>query len=229
VNPERAAAFVREHTRPSRPPLVPEVQLHLAEDPFGLWKRTEEELGHPGIPPPYWAFAWPGGQALARYLLDHPALVRGRSVLDLGSGSGLVAIAAARAGAASVRASDVDVFAIAAIGMNAEVNQVSIACSPGDVFAGAGAEADVILAGDLFYEKPMAAQVLSFLERAESRGADVLAGDPGRDYLPGQRFETLAKYEIAVPPGLEDRELKVTRVLRPLRHRQSCPEPVRTA
>jgi predicted nicotinamide N-methyase len=217
MNLRGAAAFVRTHTRLGRPAQVPEIELHLAEDAFGLWKRTEEELGHPGVAPPYWAFAWPGGQALARYLLDHPALVQGRSVLDVGSGSGVVAIAAARAGAASVAASDVDVFAIAAIGMNAEANRVRVACSAGDVFESEGAGAEVILAGDLFYEKPMAARVMRFLDRARSRGADVLVGDPGREYLPDRRFERLATYEIAVPRGLEDRDVKVTRVLRPRR------------
>jgi predicted nicotinamide N-methyase len=216
VNPERAAAFVRAYTRLVRPPQVPELRLHLAEDAFGLWKRTEEEVGHPGVPPPYWAFAWPGGQALARYLLDHPAVVLGRSVFDLGSGSGLVAIAAARAGAAAVTAGDVDAFAVAAIGMNAGANDVSVTCSLADVLEGDGADAAVVLAGDLFYERSTAERVLRFLMRAEARGADVLVGDPGRDYLPRPHFEALATYEVAVPPGLEDRAVKVTNVLRPV-------------
>jgi predicted nicotinamide N-methyase len=216
VNPERAPAFVRAHTRLARPPQVPELRLHLAEDAFGLWKRTEEEVGHPGVPPPYWAFAWPGGQALARYLLDHPTVVRGRSVFDLGSGSGLVAIAAARAGAASVTASDVDAFAVAAIGVNAEANHESVSCSLADVMGGDGVDADLVLAGDLFYERPMAERVLRFLERAESRGAEVLVGDPGREYLPRPRFKALATYEVAVPRGLEDRDVKVTNVWRPV-------------
>ena len=137
MNPERAAAFVRTYTRLMRPPQVPELRLHLAEDAFGLWKRTEKEVGHPGVPPPYWAFAWPGGQALARYLLDHPAVVLGRSVFDLGSGSGLVAIAAARAGAAAVTAGDVDAFAVAAIDLNAEANEVSVTCSLGEDWSAA--------------------------------------------------------------------------------------------
>jgi predicted nicotinamide N-methyase len=215
VNTETAAAFVRAHTRLLRPPRVPELRLHLAEDAFGLWKRTEEEFGHPGVPPPYWAFAWPGGQALARYLLDNPAPVRGRRVFDLGSGSGLVAIAAARAGARMVTAAEVDVFALAAIGLNAEVNGVHVACSPGDAVERDGTDADLVLAGDLFYERPMADRVMRFLERAQARGADVLVGDPGREYLPRRRFTALATYEVAVPPGLEDRDLKLTSVLRP--------------
>jgi predicted nicotinamide N-methyase len=215
VNAETAAAFVRAHTRLLRPPQVPELRLHLTEDAFGLWKRTEEEVGHPGVPPPYWAFAWPGGQGLARYLLDNPALVRGRSVFDLGSGSGLVAIAAAQAGAARVTASEVDVFALAAIGLNAGVNGVSIACAPGDAVDGHGIEADLVLAGDIFYERPLAERVMRFLERAQARGADVLVGDPGREYLPRPRFVPLATYEVAVPPGLEDRDVKVTNVWRP--------------
>jgi predicted nicotinamide N-methyase len=218
VTPETAAAFVRAHTRLLRPPQVPELRLHLADEAFGLWKRTEEEVGHPGVPPPYWAFAWPGGQALARYLLDNPALVRGRSVFDLGSGSGLVAIAAARAGADTVTAAEVDMYALAAIGLNAEVNGVRITCSLGDAVDGDGGEADVVLAGDLFYEGPMAGRVMSFLERAQARGADVLVGDPGREYLPRPRFVPLATYDVAVPPGLEDRDMKVTFVWRPVAH-----------
>jgi predicted nicotinamide N-methyase len=215
VNPETAATFVRAHTRLLRPPQVPELRLHLAEDAFGLWRRTEVEAGHPGLPPPYWAFAWPGGQALARYLLDNPALVRGRSVFDLGSGSGLVAIAAARAGARAVSASEVDVFALAAIGLNADANGVRITRSLGDAVDGDGSEADLVLAGDLFYERPMAERVMRFIERAQARGADVLIGDPGREYLPRPRFVALATYEVAVPPGLEDRDVKVTNVWRP--------------
>jgi predicted nicotinamide N-methyase len=192
------------------------LRLHLADDAFALWKRTEEEVGHPGMPPPYWAFAWPGGQALARYLLDNPALVRGRSVFDLGSGSGLVAIAAARAGAEPVTASDVDAFAIAAIGLNMEANEVSVKCSLGDVLQGEGTGAAVLLAGDLFYEKPMAERVLPFLMHAADRGTEVLVGDPGREYLPRPCFEALATYGVEVPPGLEDRGVKVTTVWRPV-------------
>lgn len=217
MNPEAAAAFVRAHTRLLRPPRLPELRLHLAEDAFGLWKKTEEVAGHPGMPPPYWAFAWPGGQALARYLLDHPAVVRGRRVLDLGSGSGLVAIAAARAGAAAVIASDVDALAIAAIGLNTSANGVGVTSSLVDVLDCDAVDADVVLAGDLFYEKPTAERVLRFLTRIAGSGADVLIGDPGRDYLPRGRFESLATYEIPVPPGLEDRDIKVTSVWRPVR------------
>jgi predicted nicotinamide N-methyase len=216
VNPDSAAAFVLAHTRLVRPPQVPELRLHLAEEAFGLWKRTEEEVGHPGVPPPYWAFAWPGGQALARYVLDHPSVVLGRSVFDLGSGSGLVAIAAARAGAAVVNASDVDAFAIAAIGLNAEANGVSVGCALEDLLEGDGVDADVVLAGDLFYERPTAERLLRFLKRVEARGADVLVGDPGRAYMPRPGFEALATYDVVTPPGLEERGLKVTNVWRPV-------------
>lgn len=217
MNGEAAAAFVRDHTRLLRPAGVPELRLHLAEDPFWLWRRTEEQAGHPGLPPPYWAFAWPGGQALARYLLDDPELVRGRRVLDVGSGSGLVAIAAARAGAASVVATDVDALAVAAVSLNAEANDVSVVSLLADGLRGEGSGVDLVLAGDLFYERPMAERVLAFLEAAHASGAGVLVGDPGREYLPQTRFEPLASYEVAVPAGLEDRAVKLTTVWQPAR------------
>jgi predicted nicotinamide N-methyase len=216
MRPGQAAEFVRANTRLGAPPQVPELRLHLADEPFGLWKKTEEELGIPGSPPPYWAFAWAGGQALARYLLDNAELVRGRRVFDLGSGSGLVAIAAACAGAAEVTASDLDAMAVAAIGLNAEANGVSVAVLSEDVVDGEGVTADLVLAGDLFYEKPMARRVMRFLERAVDRGAAVLIGDPGRKYLPRLRFEALATYEVPVPAGLEDRQVKRTHVWRPV-------------
>jgi predicted nicotinamide N-methyase len=215
VNSESASAFVRDNTRLMAPPNVPEIRLHLGDDAFVLWKKAEASVGRAGLPPPYWAFAWAGGQALARYLLDHPALVDGRRVFDLGSGSGLVAIAAARAGAAEVTASDVDVFAVAAIALNAEVNGVTVTSTLDDVVDGDGVDADLVLAGDLFYEKPMAGRVLRFLDQARRRGVDVLVGDPGREYMPRAGFETLATYDVAVPSGLEDRGVKVTNVWRP--------------
>ena len=216
MNPGQAAAFVRAHTRLTRPSRVPELRLHLADEAFGLWKQTETELGSAEVPPPYWAFAWPGGQALARYLLDDPVLARDRRVLDLGSGSGLVAIAAARAGAREVTASELDVLAQAAIALNAEANGVKVQVTAEDVFERDGEGADLVLAGDLFYEQPLADRVMDFLERASARGSTVLAGDPGREYLRRPRFEALASYEVPVPLGLEDRAVKVATVLRPL-------------
>jgi predicted nicotinamide N-methyase len=229
--PGQAAEFVRANTRLAAPPQVPELRLHLGEEPFGLWKKTEEELHVPGLPPPYWAFAWAGGQALARYLLDNTELVRGRRVFDLGSGSGLVAIAAAQTGAAEVTASDVDPLAVAAIRLNAEANGVSVAVLSEDVVDGEAIAADLVLAGDLFYEKPMALRVMRFLERAVDGGVAVLIGDPGREYLPRLRLEALATYEVPVPLGLEDRQVKRTHVWRPVSmtgDRQAPAPPVHT-
>ena len=211
----RDRAFVRANTRLVAPPHVPEVRLHLADEALGLWKKTEELLARTGLPLPFWAFAWAGGQALARYLLDHPDLVACRSVFDLASGSGLVAIAAARAGAAAVTASEVDQLAIAAIALNAETNDVVVSCTRGDALDGDGAGAEVVLAGDVFYERPMADRVLPFLERARARGASVLIGDPGRAYLPRTRFEALATYEVPVTRATEDAEVKQTTVWQP--------------
>lgn len=194
--------FVLATTRVATPARVPEVRLHLAEDAFALWRLVGAELGLADPPPPFWAFAWAGGQALARYVLDHPALVRGRHVLDLASGSGLVAIAAARAGATTVTASDVDPFALAAIALNVELNGVEVGRVPGDLLDGeAGAE--VVLAGDVFYERSLAERMLPFLERVRGQGAQVLIGDPSRDFLPRSRLEPLATYEVPVTPDLE--------------------------
>ena len=200
--------FVLATTRVAAPPRVPEVRLHLAEDAFALWRlvAAEHEFAEP--PPPFWAFAWAGGQALARHVLDHPPLVRGRHVLDLASGSGLVAIAAARAGAASVTASDVDPLALAAIGLNSELNGVEVVRAPGDLLEGgageaAAAGAEVVLAGDVFYERSLAERMLPFLDRVRRRGAQVLIGDPSRDFLPRSRLEALATYDVPVTQDLE--------------------------
>jgi predicted nicotinamide N-methyase len=196
-------------------PFVPEIRLHLADDVFALWERIEATVGPPESPLPFWAFAWPGGQALARYVLDRPALVRGRRVLDVGSGSGLVAIAAAKAGAAAVTASDVVPFAIAAIALNAQANGVVVAGLLEDVLAGDGVDAEVVLAADLFYEQSLAERVVPFLERARARSATVLVGDPGRAYLPRSRFEVVASYEVPVMRALEDAAVKPSMVWRP--------------
>lgn len=197
--------FVLATTRVRAPQQVPEVRLHLAEDAFALWRLVGVERGLDDAPPPFWAFAWAGGQALARHVLDHPGLVRGRDVLDLASGSGLVAIAAARAGATSVTASDVDPFALAAIALNSRLNGVEIARASGDLLDGeAGAAgAQVVLAGDVFYERSLAERMLPFLERARAGGAEVLIGDPSRDFLPRGRLEALATYEVPVTQDLE--------------------------
>lgn len=172
--------FIHAQTAVGPTPFVPEVQLHLAAEAFELWERTERELGGSDTPPPFWAFAWAGGQALARYVLDHPAVVAGRRVLDVAAGSGLVAIAAASSGALRVQASEIDRFAVTAISLNAAINAVSVTAELRDVLDGDGLDAEVVLAGDVFYERPMAARVLPMLSRARARGARVLVGDPGR-------------------------------------------------
>jgi predicted nicotinamide N-methyase len=210
-----AEDFVRSACRVGPVPEVTEIRLHLADDALGLWQRTEDEFGAEQ-PPPFWAFAWPGGQALARYVLDRPGLVAGRSVLDLGSGSGLVAIAAARAGAATVAASEVDPLAVAAIGLNARVNLVRTPEVVGDVLDGDGAGAEVVLAGDVWYSRPLAERVLGFLDRAVARGASVLAGDIGRAFLPRDRFRVIDARDIPVMAGLEDSGVKQTMVWEPI-------------
>nr|WP_328838539.1 methyltransferase [Methylobrevis albus] len=209
---------MRANTALIAPPHVPELRLHLAVEAMDLWERTEEELGEMGLPPPFWAFAWAGGQALARHILDAPELVAGRRVLDFAAGSGVVAIAAKRAGAASVTASEIDAFALAAITLNAAENGVTIELETRDVLdpalAAEFAGFDVVLAGDVFYEKPMADRVLPFLKACEARGALVLFGDPGRSYLPKTGIEKLATYDVAVSRALEDSEVKRTSVWR---------------
>jgi predicted nicotinamide N-methyase len=198
-------------------PGVPEIRLHLADDVMRLWQRTEDDHGA-GQPPPFWAFAWPGGQALARYVLDHPGVVAGRTVLDLGSGSGLVAIAAVLAGAASVLASEIDPLAAAAIRLNAAVNGVRVpgqVSLVGDVLDGDGDGADVVLAGDVWYSRPFAERVLGFLERARARGAVVLTGDIGRAFLPRDRFVELDARDFGVLAGLESTSVKRAMVWAP--------------
>ena len=195
------------------PPLVPEIRLHLAEESLPIWQKTEEELGELNVPPPFWAFAWAGGQALARYVLDHAEVVAGKRVLDFAAGSGLVGIAAAKAGAARVEAAEIDAFAVIAMGMNAEANAVTLEILLGDLI-GSDAGWDVILAGDVCYEQGMARRVIGWLEVLQARGATVLIGDPGRSYLPKARLEELATYMVPVVGALEDNEIKRTSVWR---------------
>jgi predicted nicotinamide N-methyase len=207
-----ATSFIRANTRLLPVPLAPEIRLHLAEESLPIWQKTEEELGEMNVPPPYWAFAWAGGQALARHLLDHPGKIAGRSALDLGSGSGLVAIAAARAGAARTLASDIDAFAVAAIRLNAEANAVALEVTAQDLLAAPPGPFDVVLLGDLFYERALAERVLAFAEAASARGALVLAGDPRRGYFPSGRFRQIAEHSVPVTRELEDAEIKRTAV-----------------
>jgi predicted nicotinamide N-methyase len=210
------AAFVRDHTRLGVAPHVPEIQLYLAEDAFDLWERVEAQVGEKGLPPPFWAFAWAGGQALARYVLDNPTLVAGRSVLDLAAGCGVVALAAAKAGARRVVANEIDQFAIDAIMLNAEANGVRVETEFGDMVDGDADGFDVVLAGDIFYDTAVTSRMMPFIRRLQARGVTVLVGDPGRKHLPREQFERVAQYEVPVPKALEDAEIKTTTVWRPL-------------
>ena len=204
--------FIRQNTSVMTPPLVPEVKLHLAHEAVPLWQKTEEELGELGLPPPFWAFAWAGGQALARYVLDHSAVVENLKVLDLATGSGLVAIAAAQAGSASIIAADIDEFATTAAQMNAELNHVSLDIKLKDLLSQQPPSTDVILVGDLFYEKTLATRCLAWLQQAQEQGAEIFIGDPGRSYLPRDQLEKLAEYNVPVTRDLEDAEIKRTAV-----------------
>lgn len=195
-------------------PFVPEVRLHLADDAIVWWARMEAEAGKV-LPPPFWASAWAGGQAVARYVLDHPETVAGRRVLDLASGSGLVAIAAGLAGAAEVTANDIDPYALAAITLNARANGVAVTAAYGDLLDGEGDESQLILAGDVFYSRPLAERMLTFLERVVARGVDVLVGDPGRAYLPSDRLEKVTSYRVPTIEAFADAEIKQVEVLQP--------------
>jgi predicted nicotinamide N-methyase len=206
-------AFIRSETRLRPVPHAPEISLHVADEATELWQKTEEELGEIGLPPPFWAFAWAGGQALARYILDHPETVRGRRVLDFASGSGLVAIAAMKAGAADVTACDIDSFAVAAMDLNAKANGVSISPLQADI-VGQDQGWDTVLAGDICYERDLADRVIAWLFGLSRRGATVLIGDPGRSYLPKDRLENLAAYEVPVTRTLEDSDIKRSSVWR---------------
>jgi predicted nicotinamide N-methyase len=206
-------AFIRDNTRLVPVPQAPEITLYTADEATELWQRTEDELGEIGLPPPFWAFAWAGGQALARYILDNPAIVANKRVLDFASGSGLVAIAAARAGAAHVEACDIDDFAIASMALNAAQNNVTIEAQQDDL-VGTDDGWDVVLAGDVSYERDMAMRVTDWLDALRKRGATVLIGDPGRSYLAKERLEALATYRIPVTRSLEDAEIKETCVWR---------------
>ena len=208
-------AFILANTVLRPVPHVPEVVLHVADESMPLWQKTEEELGEAGLPPPYWAFAWAGGQALARYVLDHRAAVRGKRVLDLAAGSGLVAIAAAQAGAAPVIAADIDAFAEAAIALNAEQNGVYIEILLRDLLDEltlTEPRYDVILCGDLFYEQATAARAVAFLGRHAALGTTILIGDPGRAYLPKDRLVKQCEYAVPVTRDLVDQDIKRTAV-----------------
>ena len=203
-------AFILANTRLQPVPHAPEVSLWLADEITPIWKLTEEELGELGLPPPFWAFAWAGGQAIARWLLDHPDQVAGRSVLDFATGSGLIGIAAMKAGAASVLATDIDPFGASAVALNTQANGVSVTFTDCNLLEAPPPAVDLICAGDVCYEGPMAAQVLDWLATARANGSRVLIGDPGRTYLPKSGLTFLAEYRVQTTRELEDNEIKRT-------------------
>lgn len=212
-SPAARSDFILRHTRLLSVPHAPELRLHVADEATALWQKTEDELGAIGLPPPFWAFAWAGGQAIARYVLDNPALVRGRSVLDFAAGSGLCGIAAAQAGAGRVAARDIDSFAADAMALNAAANGVALAVAIADPI-GTDEGWEVVLAGDVSYERDMAAAATDWLEGLARRGAMVLIGDPGRSYLARDRLEKVITYQVPVLRSLEDVESKITSVWR---------------
>jgi predicted nicotinamide N-methyase len=205
-------AFIGENTRVAAVPFVPELRMHTATDVVELWERTEAAARRE-MPPPFWAFPWAGGQAVARYVLDHPESVRGLGVLDLASGSGLVAIAAQQAGARWVLANEIDPYADAAIAANAAANGVEVRRHLGDVLDDS-VDADVVLAGDVFYSRAMATRMLEFMQRARRTGAEVIVGDPGRAYVPRQALDLVCEYRVPVIRDLEDADDKLVTVWR---------------
>ncbi len=213
IVPADAERFIRANTAILAPPYVPEIRLHLADEAHDLWLKTEAELDAIGLPPPFWAFAWAGGQALARHVLDHPGLVRDRRVADFATGSGLVAIAAARAGASLVTGYDIDPFCAAAIRLNTALNETPIAFEARDII-GEIPQADILLAGDVFFDADMARRITPWFDRLSAEGITILVGDPGRAYLPADRVSRLATYEVPVTRALEDAEIKRTNVWR---------------
>lgn len=220
TDPEPSALQIIRISTELRPvALVPEIRVYQASEPMGVWQRTELAAGRTGLDPPFWAFAWAGGQALARYLLDYPETVKGRHVIDVASGSGLVAIAAAKAGAASVAAYDIDPLAVAAITVNAGANGVAVLAFCADILdedAPVSPDVEVMLVADAFYQRDLADRVMRFLDRGHARGADVLAGDFGRAYLPRDRLKALAAYDVPGQSGLESSDIKHTTIWAPL-------------
>ncbi|MEQ9144094.1 MAG: 50S ribosomal protein L11 methyltransferase [Parvibaculaceae bacterium] len=203
--------FIRIHTALHEPPLVPELRLHLATESDALWQMSEEDLAGAGLPPPFWAFAWAGGQALARYVLDNPSLVAGKRVLDFGSGSAIVALAALKAGARTALAADIDPFACAAAELNAAANGLSLEATARDLIGESG-DWEIILVGDMCYEQPLAGEIDRWLKAEQARGVAVLLGDPGRTYLPKDRLEKLVSYAVKTSRALEDTDVRNTSV-----------------
>lgn len=210
LNGARAQDFIRENTTVLAPPHVPEIKLHLADEAHDLWHKTEEELGQIGLQPPFWAFAWAGGQGLARYILDNPAIAKGKNVLDFATGSGLVAIAAKGAGAKYVLANDIDLFCGAAVQLNAKINDVEISFSDASMVGDMLADFDVVLAGDVFYDRAMVDAIWPWFQQLHAQGKHILIGDPGRSYLPKDALKEQARYQVSVTRMLEDAEVKQT-------------------
>jgi predicted nicotinamide N-methyase len=210
------ADFIRGNTALHEPPLVPEIKLHLATEIVPIWQMTEEELERSGLPPPFWAFAWAGGQALARHILDNPSVTSGKSVLDFGSGSGLIGIAAAKSGGNPVLCADIDHFAVAAIEINAASNDVTLEATAEDLVGVENRGWDVILVGDMCYERPLAERIEAWLRRLAGEGVEVLIGDPGRTYLPKSGLEKIVSYAVKTTRELEDTDVRNTSVWRVL-------------
>ncbi len=206
--------FIRRHTALASPPIVPELRLHLATEVTPLWQATEGFLESNNLPPPYWAFAWPGGQALSRWLLDHPEHVRGRRVLDFAAGCGMSALAAAKAGAASAEAAEIDGFSIAAIRLNAAANHLAVGVITDDVVGGPNRGWELVVAGDVCYERPMAERVFAWFRRLAADGVEVLMADPGRSYLPKHGLQRLATHAVPCSMELEDRALREASIYR---------------
>jgi predicted nicotinamide N-methyase len=208
------AGFIRSQTKIARPSLVPELKLHLATEISPIWRATQTELDNAGVPPPYWAFCWPGGQALTRFLIDQKQWVKGKRVLDFAAGSGISGIAAARAGAAQVTAAEIDDFAAAAIALNAKLNKAKVDIVTEDLVGRMDLGFDIVLAGDVCYERPMAERVFAWFEQLAESGVTVLMGDPGRAYLPRKGLVEMARYQVPTSTELEDKDVRLTLVWR---------------
>jgi predicted nicotinamide N-methyase len=208
---DEAKAFIRANTRVASVPGLP-IRIYTADELTPIWEATEKDLAEANVAPPFWAFPWAGGQALSHYVLDNPDLVRGKLVLDLASGSGLVAVAAALAGAAQVVANDIDPMCEAAVALNAELNAVSIDYLAGNLLDGDPPDYDVILAADVFYEQTPARLFRAMLERCHANGSTILAGDPGRTYFPRDAFKQVAEYDVTTTTEIENNPMKSARV-----------------
>jgi len=216
--PADPEGFIRANTALEAPAMVPEFKLWLASEYVPIWQATEAWLEEQNVDPPYWAFCWPGGQAIARYLLDHPDEVRGKRVIDFAAGSGVSAMAAMRAGAASVIANDIDAMSLAATRLNAVANHLKVELSGEDWLAGPDAtpDTDVVIAGDVCYERDMSARALAWLRGHANAGRLVLLGDPGRNYFSAQGLQERARYDIPTSLQLENRGMRETVVWRVL-------------